>query len=64
VTADEEQRTEMLHEMDMIAAEEQIFIWLWSPERPPGINARLQNSRWGPTYVPYYMGIEDWWLKQ
>ena len=64
LTSDEETRIVQLQELDQIAAEEQIFIWLWSPERPPGVNVRLQNSRWGPTYVPYDMGIEDWWLSQ
>jgi len=64
IAENEEERTKLYAQIQEILMEEVPYFWMWHPHRPPGVNVRVQNSRWGPTYVPYYQGYEEWWIKQ
>jgi len=60
----EEDRITLYYEIGELMAEELPEIALWVPHRPPGVNVRVQNSRWGPNFFAYYENYQDWWLKQ
>jgi peptide/nickel transport system substrate-binding protein len=60
VEFDEQKRVAYMKEFQQIVANEQPYVFLWSPQYPSVYNARLQNVRYSsvrPGYMP-----TQWWV--
>lgn len=59
---DEKKRIEYMREFQRIVADEQPYIFLWSPLSPAAYNSRLQNVKF--SYVRPGYNPTQWWIPQ